>query len=354
MIGVANILLRAPIIRVRHLGLIDVNWPLHRHGSLPEPADRQVTRVERRFRRGTETLQQPGMMVHAPVSLAVTNLALSPRFTLIWQNWRRMTTQLERYARVLARGADPRRPVMIPVRTDNVSGGYSETRLERTFRIFAALIPGEEATRSSAGSRDNTAAGGAVRGNTFRQARGSRLLRHLYHRLVARLSGSRFMGRYVVSAPVQTWSVFTAQAGRALQIVRCAVIRRQPGFPGSEALERPDAGTLHDMPFSPRSDLSFAAGRPALSGSGYTHADAVSLSRSRSGVSPQFHSGSRPAERIFRTEKPAPLPVAPAPAIARPASVQQSSRIDIAGLDNVLWQRFEKRLRIEMERRGRG
>jgi hypothetical protein len=47
----------------------------------------------------------------------------------------------------------------------------------------------------------------------------------------------------------------------------------------------------------------------------------------------------------------APPPPKAAPPPQRPP--QPSPHIDIAKLDAVLWQRFEKRLRIEQERRGR-
>jgi hypothetical protein len=69
-------------------------------------------------------------------------------------------------------------------------------------------------------------------------------------------------------------------------------------------------------------------------------------------VSSSTHA-SQPAERVFRTETPA-VPKQPAvKASAPPVSVPKVPQMDIAKLDSVLWQRFEKRLRIEQERRGR-
>lgn len=63
-----------------------------------------------------------------------------------------------------------------------------------------------------------------------------------------------------------------------------------------------------------------------------------------------------PVRRSFRAEPATPAaPPAPAPAstVQRTAAAQ-APQIDIAALDKVLWQRFEKRLRVETERRGKG
>jgi hypothetical protein len=59
-------------------------------------------------------------------------------------------------------------------------------------------------------------------------------------------------------------------------------------------------------------------------------------------------------ERHFRTERqpePRPVRAQPEPVQVTPPAPPQ---MDIAKLDKVLWQRFEKRIRIEQERRGRG
>lgn len=63
----------------------------------------------------------------------------------------------------------------------------------------------------------------------------------------------------------------------------------------------------------------------------------------------------KPVRRSFRAEAAAApaAPLAPTPK-APQAAATQAPQIDIAALDKVLWQRFEKRLRIETERRGRG
>ena len=63
-----------------------------------------------------------------------------------------------------------------------------------------------------------------------------------------------------------------------------------------------------------------------------------------------------PVPRSFRSQPAAPAAsAAHAPAPKAPqATTSQAPQIDIAALDKVLWHRFEKRLRIESERRGRG
>lgn len=62
----------------------------------------------------------------------------------------------------------------------------------------------------------------------------------------------------------------------------------------------------------------------------------------------------RPAVRVHREQPPAAVtvPAVQAPTVApgRPTAVP----IDIDRLDNELWERFEKRVRIENARRGRG
>jgi hypothetical protein len=72
------------------------------------------------------------------------------------------------------------------------------------------------------------------------------------------------------------------------------------------------------------------------------------------GASSVTRTESTPAERVFRADKPAAPPAPPALVSTTPTPVPQAPQIDIAKLDTVLWQRFEKRLRIEQERRGRG
>ncbi|MEP1497394.1 MAG: hypothetical protein ABJQ34_04695 [Paracoccaceae bacterium] len=57
-----------------------------------------------------------------------------------------------------------------------------------------------------------------------------------------------------------------------------------------------------------------------------------------------------PAEPATPAAPPAPAPTPKVHETAAP----QAPQIDIAALDKVLWQRFEKRLRVETERRGRG
>jgi hypothetical protein len=62
----------------------------------------------------------------------------------------------------------------------------------------------------------------------------------------------------------------------------------------------------------------------------------------------------RPAARVHREQPPSAVVQAPA-VQASSASVRPTAPpIDIDRLDNELWQRFEKRVRIENERRGRG
>ncbi|MGB3315248.1 MAG: hypothetical protein WBB85_12610 [Albidovulum sp.] len=63
-----------------------------------------------------------------------------------------------------------------------------------------------------------------------------------------------------------------------------------------------------------------------------------------------------PVPRSFRAEPATPAaPPAPAPTPkVHETAAPQAPQIDIAALDKVLWQRFEKRLRVETERRGRG
>lgn len=62
----------------------------------------------------------------------------------------------------------------------------------------------------------------------------------------------------------------------------------------------------------------------------------------------------RPAARVHREQPPSAVVEAPA-VQASTASVRPTAApIDIDRLDNELWQRFEKRVRIENERRGRG
>ena len=61
-----------------------------------------------------------------------------------------------------------------------------------------------------------------------------------------------------------------------------------------------------------------------------------------------------PAERRFRAPEPTPQPAAPkAQPVPQLRTAPKPPEIDIGQLDKELWRRFEKRFRVEQERRGR-
>jgi hypothetical protein len=143
------------------------------------------------------------------------------------------------------------------------------------------------------------------------------------------------------AAPVQVF--FDRLDSRYWRVLSITESRRRRQLHGIESGERSVSRRGQEMPgtmqFTPRTFASPHALSNVL--------PAPSIARSSS------VQASQPVERVFRTETPAAPTQSAAITPAPPAPVPKAPQIDIAKLDTVLWQRFEKRLRIEQERRGR-
>ena len=64
------------------------------------------------------------------------------------------------------------------------------------------------------------------------------------------------------------------------------------------------------------------------------------------------HAHHSPSERHFRAPPEAEA-LPPPPPTPKPAQPESRPEVDVGKLERVMWQRFEKRIRIEQERRGR-
>lgn len=394
MIASLCILPRRPFVAARRFGLLDTGWPVRRSARPARPAPWRVAAVERRYR-SFHIVSSPPRVASGPVNIAVANLSLSPRFTLIWQEWRNATERHRRLVRETAPGADHTRGTVLRERP--------ETLLERVSRIFSVLIPGHEVDPVSNALRTDTvvrfvaarssSAGGvmwyrdrprtepivrsalaAVDSSTRSEPRLVRSMfaavnsgAHIEPRL-ARPRWSAIAGTRVGRRPgahVAAGSLTSSETlgRRSLCALRCTVAQRRLRLLIDEPSRQSRADLTSGKPAAGRPDeLSppKQSAAPARRTAHHDHASELRVEAPHNRVGEERAAiamtrvESTPAERVFRTEKPA-QPRAPVePAVARPVPATQVPQLDIAKLDTALWERFERRLRIEQERRGRG
>lgn len=385
------------MIAARRFGLIDSGWPIRRQGRSARPARASKTKVERRFRRDALVSLTKAAAPPAHINLAVTNLTLSPRFAMIWQDWRESITRLEQLEREISRETSPdvlevhRETALVRVR--EIRQESSESLLERGARVFVKRIFG-----GSTASRFKVLRGDSppfvsrpqeplTSPVAMRRRRTTRV----------EIQESGFSLRSKVFSTERAQTPFASQELWILRLPQLTVTRQRMQVLYSETGERAQAGS----PFwsergvvrgVARPERPFAAEiyAPLRSAHGLMVAPEAARSESpreaqayaplRSAQSPLVASRATeratpptqrilraakwdaprvkgrensPAERVFRAAKPAAPPESPAPVPATPAPVLQAPAIDIGKLDTLLWQRFERRLRIERERRGR-
>lgn len=356
----------------RSFGLIDPGWPAHRHGRPARPAGGPKARVERRFRRGWAVSPPQAAASPAPIHVAVTNVTLSPHFAMIWQDWNRGIKRLEQVEREVLR--DTSRDVLeLRLETETALArerGFRqerpESRVDRASRVFAGRILSNMAvSRPTVLTNDPLLPAGGSRDVSQRP-----IARHLRQSSSVAIQESQIARRSTAFLTEQAQRAFRRTELRLLQILKSTVTRRRLRFLNDDTGEQPPARS----PFGPELQTELRASRPErfpaaqssaprqlaperCDGPRSTGREGPSAERvlraERSDASRSTGREKRPAERLFRAEQPAAPPASPSPVSTTPIPVPQSPPIDIAKLDTVLWQRFEKRLRIERERRGR-
>jgi hypothetical protein len=351
--------------------------------------------VERRFRRNALLHPPPAAAAPSPIKLAVTNLTLLPRFTIIWQDWHRAVLRLERLEYGVW-GEMPRAPREMRrekalVRERAVPRERAESPVER-----ASRLPLERRFRGALPSIRGVRSGGAHGLEGPSPERTSvRIARQRHPLPWLETDASRFARRSILLATERVQTVFERLGSRTSRLVKSTVTRRHVRFLDRETRQRiwsaspsgPEHPVAHGATraeppsiaqvypprhaalgppvssgttrsqspptaqgYPPRQATQGPAGAHSAAGRADPPAQRV-LPPQRTDPSRVTGPKDRPAERVFRTQKSAAQPVSPAPVPATPAP--QAAPIDIGKLDTLLWQRFEKRLRIERERRGR-
>lgn len=132
------------------------------------------------------------------------------------------------------------------------------------------------------------------------------------------------------------------------------VATHQPGTdrtprPGVPARDHGPGASHRHRARSTTLDLVSRSGTPATPS---TPATPAGLARSEPGPAGRSSGRHLPVERVHRTTRPPVPTVGPIPAEVR-APAPSPPPVDLERLDRDLWKRFEKRIRIEQERRGR-
>jgi hypothetical protein len=357
-----------PIARLRRFGLIDPGWPAHRAGPRGATPGLAVPAVPRRFRRP----DVPGARraAAAPVNLAVTNLTLCPRLELRLAAYTRAVKEVSIHVRNVTLRAETQLAID-KVGRSGASGRsaaervirVNETVLEKITRVFLS----RPATATAAPARHPGGVPGRAPAPTIRNPAKYKSVPAVPrvgrvpglpqvvetiarppqpHRSADAMRRKTRHLRINARFPDSQTSVVEVTAERLDRVARTHVLRR------ILRLDHRQLNGTEEESIPIRTSLPQGARRVA----GAMELDFAGL---KTGAAPQGPVSSAPARppdpapRIFRAE---PQPSAPVPApVSAPQTVYQAPppQIDMGRLDRELWQRFEKRMRIEHERRGR-
>jgi hypothetical protein len=372
MTATARILPRAPIIAARGFGLIDSAWPLRRQRRPARSAEARRARVERHFRR-----ERASSLAHATASpalthLVVTNLTLSPRFSLIWQDWSQGVERLRQLERETSRDNWRHvlqirwRPALARMRGARLAP--RELLVERASAVFAERILSSNVVwRLKPLPSDSS----LFTGGQLRDVSPGRIERHLSQSSSVGIQETQFPRRWPTFATNRAQTAFRSTELRLLQALTTTVTQRSmrvlceemgEQFPKRSPLAaepwvqprvtHPERLPAVEVP-APRQFAPAPSETPRPPGREVSRVGRV-LRSERSDAPRLTGRADVPAERVFRAEGAVAPPASHSPVTATPVPVPQSPQIDIAKLDTVQWQRFEKRLSIERERRGRG
>lgn len=385
MIAASRISPPRPLVQNRAFGLIATGWPRHRRGRREDPVQTRVPRPERVFRRPRQPQPDhpPAMQ---PVNVSIAHMTLAPRFAFLWQSF--AATAAAVVAHQTAVGAHPRAIgaqqtavgalLRMPAAGLRSPSGAqaTETLIGRAERIFLTCPIGPVTPRR----RFGTIAAPRNRTNGFGPTRSFASPRLVptspEHSADAPRARWPFRSGQLRCAAPRVVALSETTLRRTAEVLCTTVVRRVRrrlvevgGVAPAAAPALPVSRQAHE----PSANRVFADQGPAAARVAAPSAHTSTERRLRADPTPlpapsaQVPTGGRPGaaaapfpvpspyvptERRFRAE-PAP---APAPAVSPPvraAEPKPPAEIDIAKLDRVLWQRFEKRVRIEQERRGR-
>ncbi len=342
---------RAPLCVTRPFGLVNAGWPRTRRCARPAQSQ-GPERVFRSSRAPATASGGPGR----PIQLNVTNVTVSPYFKLLWSQTVRSEVALQAIAGpgavsmgssfpggVGSEHTPNRRPwtainwqqlrtvaifqdAVTPYSTDPNAPSplYKPNLVKRdqanTERPHASVTPDRKLIEMRHGKQTHLTDRVARQSET-RFALVNEATRHL---IEMRSQKQRKTIQTTVARRILTWKARHSQSD----------VTGQHASSGA-------AGGMSELsvPIRPEVTARLSTTQP----------------RSMAGMfeinaSPSSHIRSRPQFR-------APPPVPPIPTmepVAPPPPVAQAPEIDMAKLDKELWRRFEKRIRIEHERRGRG
>ncbi len=341
---------RRPLVVPPDFGVLVPGWPMHRQGRSGRRSGEPILEADRHFR--VEKSTQPVQHSEAPINLSVANFKLSPRFSVIWNEW---NIAAERLRQPLKSGITTSRTETWGTHNirDRVRASYfhTESLLERVHRAlagppsfsrsaevskprhggltaalsklrFRAVMQDEDAgpSRTSKAARVH---GDAVEQRTGRYGTTEHhALRHIISTVTRRNLGVE---------PVEIGEAQITKSNR--KDWRSRPSTGDTVAPRTRSLQQTDAPTSVS---APAKRLFAQQPSAALANEPTT----TRMSRSA-------------AERTFRSPDRQSQPERQ-PEIPRRVHKPQEPKIDIARLDAQLWQRFQKRLRIERERRGRG
>jgi len=355
---------RRPMTTVRAFGLLDPGWPSHRRVRMASGGKKRMGAVERRFRK--ERSSAPPVGAAAPVNLlSLTHLTLCPRLEILWQSHHAAVTEMA--ADTPLRGDGPaalRDRIVRPL-----APGLSLTveRTERRWHRLSSLRLSvweryRDAFRGNATSDRPEIASPPVSGHAT--IRPLVLREHRSRHTTDR--HTRFAQRSVPFRTERTQRVAETTEAQLGRFLRTVVTRRVMGFgPADEALPMPgpierspggatwrDARTASSAQTPPGQEppgQTLSALRTVPAPRWIFHPEPASSPTAPAAPAPRVLS---PLDRVFRAgpAAPPPAPAAPAPQ----PRLAEAPPVDIAHLDKELWRRFEKRIRIEQERRGRG
>ena len=386
-----HILPRRPLLQPRAFGILESR------GARVGAATAKTRTAERHFRAPLPLPAAPAPQPAppAPIQLSVTNIRLSPRFEVLIRNHMVATKILsvQAYSAHLASPATsifiPRVATALAMRRQSamrpIAGqAHPAARRNATGQLIMHHIqppdmPSSSSSSPSLGKLRRPIAPWRVflAPHVPDYIAGAPLAdKRINSPFTARVhatdpSERRHAGLSYLHRRLETTQQITAIARRHLAVSHPteALSPTRPRSVADRAQNPTDArktahpmGPSHKAPLKDRAPaayapLSAAVSAPARdprSGARATATPALPVPTPRS-----FRASSPalpvPTPRSFRASSPVPTVAAkPEPKTAAPTPQPQAPQIDIQQLDKVLWQRFEKRLRVETERKGRG
>ena len=349
-----------PMTSQRGFGCLNSGWPLHREGGRARSGFARRDRKPRYYR--AEHQAEISNAVTAPIHLAVTNLTLCPRLTLNWSAYCKAKTRLENhiqnatYASVTVHeNANHAASELHNTTARELRQIRHETLLEKVSRVF---LSGRQSAKEADAVRAVAKPQATEVSSRFRLVD---VLTPLRGRLLRSentvlneftLSNRRTSSqRRLLSDRRVTWhhqhnTRSLQEASRLVldRVLSTHVVRRVFNRRNTEeeiALPHGDPRLIKTRRALPEhfasNETAYAADRPA---------------RTPNKPNAFERQQKPPAGRTFRSppDVPEPQPVVSVPT-RTPTPVPE---IDFSRLDKELWRRFEKRLRVEHERRGRG